>query len=103
MLRNHIAYNHSLINSLHMPFPVDQLDLDLAWRRTKSDLQNGRVFVHSPLEIELVEADLKPWLDRLRQKIQGGYYPDSAVLADIPKGNGAVRPGAMLSLEDRVV
>lgn len=86
-----------------MPFLIDLLDLDLAWRRTKSDLQSGRVFVHSPLEIELVEADLKPWLDRLRQKIQNSYQPESAVIADIPKGNGAVRPGAMLSLEDRVV
>src|SRR5207237_415893 len=27
----------------------------------------------------------------------------SAVIADIPKGNGAVRPAALLNLEDRVV
>jgi hypothetical protein len=81
----------------------DELDLDLAWRRTKNDLQNGRVFVHAPLETELVDADESRWLNDLRQKIQNGYQPSSATFADIPKGNGAVRPGAMLSLEDRVV
>ena len=86
-----------------MPFPVDKLDLELAWRRVKSDLQTGRVFVHSPFEVELIEANLDEWLARLRDKISAGYQPSSAVVADIPKGNGAVRPAALLSLEDRVV
>ena len=86
-----------------MPFPVDKLNLDLAWRRVKGDLQTRRVFVHSPFEVELVEANLNEWLDRLREKIAAGYQPSSAAVADIPKGNGAVRPAALLTLEDRVV
>jgi hypothetical protein len=86
-----------------MPFEIEKLDLDLAWRRVKSDLQTGRTFVHSPLEIELIEAARVDWLDQLREKLRIGYRPHSPLIADIPKGNGAVRPGALLSLEDRVV
>jgi hypothetical protein len=82
---------------------VSKLDLELAWRRVKNDLQNGRVFVHPPYEHELVDAGKEEWLNQLQSKIVGGYRPHSAVIADIPKGNGAVRPGALLSLEDRVV
>jgi hypothetical protein len=83
-----------------MPSP---LDLALAWRRTKADLQANRVFVRMPCEIELVEENLDGWLNQLNQKIAAGYHPSSAPIADIPKGNGAVRPAAILSLEDRTV
>lgn len=86
-----------------MPFPVETLDLELAWRRVKNDLAIGRVFVQSPYEVDLVEADEAEWLKRLEAKIAAGYRPHSAVVADIPKGNGAVRPAALLCLEDRVV
>jgi hypothetical protein len=86
-----------------MVFPVEKLDLELAWRRVKADLQAARSFVRSPLEIELVEAAKDDWLNQLREKITGGYRPHSTVIADIPKGNGAVRPAALLTLEDRVV
>jgi hypothetical protein len=82
---------------------LDAFDLDLAWRRTKADLQNGRTFVHSPLEIELVEADLASWLQRLGEKVAANYQPHSVILADVPKGNGGVRPAAMLQVEDRVI
>ena len=86
-----------------MPFPVRKLDLELAWRRVKADLQAARSFVLSPLEIELVEAAQDEWLNQLSEKIAKGYCPSSAAIADIPKGNGAVRPAALLTLEDRVV
>ncbi|MFI4948539.1 MAG: reverse transcriptase domain-containing protein [Alphaproteobacteria bacterium] len=79
------------------------LDLALAWRRTKADLQSRRVFVETPYEIELVEENLEEWLEQLNQKIAAGYRPTSALIADVPKGNGAIRPGATLSLEDRTV
>ena len=84
------------------PFPVEKLDLELAFSRTKADLPE-RYFVHSPLEIELVEVARNDWLNQLRKKVAEGYRPHSALIADIPKGNGAVRPGALLTLEDRVV
>ncbi len=82
---------------------IQQLDLALAWRRTKADLQSERVFVRTPYEIELVEENLEDWLLQLQQKIQSGYRPSSTVIADVPKGNGAIRPGAILSPEDRTV
>jgi hypothetical protein len=86
-----------------MVFPVEKLDLDLAWRRVKNDLQTGRVFVHTPYELQLVEGEQAEWLGQLQEKIARGYRPHSAVVADIPKGNGAVRPAALLCLEDRIV
>ena len=78
-------------------------DLGLAWRRSKADIQSNRVFVRTPYEIELVDQNTEEWLGQLRQKVSAGYRPSSAYIADIPKGNGAVRPGAVLSLEDRTV
>jgi hypothetical protein len=72
---------------------VDKLDLDLAWRRVKADVNDARSFVYYPLELELVEVDKESWLNQLRDKVAAGYRPHSAVITDIPKGNGAVRPG----------
>ena len=86
-----------------MPFQVDKLDLELAWRRAKNDLHTGRVFVHLPFEELLIEANKEEWLQRLSDSIAAGYRPRSALIADIPKGNGAVRPAALLCIEDRVV
>jgi hypothetical protein len=84
-----------------MTSPVPKLDLELAWRRVKND--TGRVFVDTPYERQLVEADQVEWLAELQGKIAKGYRPHSAIIADIPKGNGAVRPAALLSLEDQLV
>jgi hypothetical protein len=86
-----------------MPFQVDKLDLELAWRRVKDDHRSGRSFVNYPFEIELDEAARDNWLAGLRAKIAATYRPHSVVVADIPKGNGAVRPAALLTLEDKVV
>jgi hypothetical protein len=83
-----------------MPY---QSDLALAWRRVKADIQTNRVFVRTPYEIELIDQNTDEWLGQLREKVSAGYRPGSANIADIPKGNGAVRPGAVLSLEDRTV
>jgi hypothetical protein len=80
-----------------------QSDLALAWRRTKADIQANRVFVRTPYEIELIDENTDEWLGHLCKKVSAGYRPSSATIADVPKGNGAVRPGAILSLEDRTV
>jgi hypothetical protein len=82
---------------------ADKLDLDLAWRRVKADVIDARSFVYYPLELELVEVDKDSWLNQLRDKVAAGYRPHSAMITDVPKGNGAVRPAALLSLEDRVI
>lgn len=80
-----------------------QSDLALAWRRTKADIQTSRAFVRLPYEIELVDQENDEWLGQLAEKVSVGYRPSSANIADVPKGNGAVRPGAILSLEDKTV
>src|SRR5690348_11390868 len=87
-------------NGFPMPY---QPDLALAWRRTKVDLTTERVLVRTPYEIELIEANLDQWLGNLKKKVQEGYRPGSVSIADVPKGNGAIRPGAILSLEDRTI
>ena len=79
------------------------LDLQLAWHRVKSDIKTGRSFVSSTYEVELVEVDLGGWLNTLTQQVRDGFNPSAAAIAEIPKGGGAVRPGALLHLEDRVV
>ena len=84
------------------PMPY-RSDLALAWRRTKADIQANRAFVRTPYEIELVDQNTDEWLGHLSEKVAAGYRPGSAAIADVPKGNGAVRPGAVLSLEDRTV
>ena len=84
------------------PMPY-RSDLPLAWRRTKADIQTNRVFVRTPYEIELVDENTDEWLRQLSEKVAAGYRPASAIIADIPKGNGGIRPGAILSLEDRTV
>lgn len=79
------------------------LDLRLAWQRVKWDITNSRAFVRNPYEIDLVEADLDGWLSNLTQEIENGFNPSAATIAEVPKGGGAVRPGALLNLEDKVV
>jgi len=90
--------------SAHAAPPLaDKLDLELAWRRVKADFKIERPFVDYPLELQLVDSARERWLDRVRAKLAAGYRPQSAVVTDIPKGNGGVRPGTLLTLEDQVV
>lgn len=80
---------------------ADIFDVELAWRRVKVDF--GRNFVRNPYEERLVEVDLAAWLDRLHDAMANGRYAAQPVgMCDMPKRKGAVRPGALLSLEDRV-
>ena len=79
------------------------LDLRLAWQRVKSDITNGRAFVRNSYEVELIEADLDGGLDTLKRQILDGFNPSAATIAEIPKGGGAVRPGALLHPEDRLI
>ncbi len=80
-----------------------QPNLSLAWRRTKLDAQSDRVFVRTPYEIDLIDENVSEWVSLLNKRISEGYRPGSTTIADIPKGNGAIRPAALLSLEDRTV
>lgn len=79
------------------------LNLQSALSRVRLDHEERREFVERPHEFSLVGIDEDGWLQNLRAKIVTGFAPSAAIVADIPKGAGAVRPGALLTLEDRVV
>lgn len=81
---------------------AESLDLDLAWLRVGDDASH-REFVRRVFERELIEVDLGSWLISLQQEILAGYAPSAPSIADVPKGNGAVRPGALLPINDRIV
>src|SRR5436190_14821902 len=79
------------------------LDLDTAWKRLKLEGAH-RGFVRHPFELALTESDLPAWLNAIREDLRtGGYAPSAVTICDAPKGKGAVRPGGILSLRDRLV
>jgi hypothetical protein len=82
---------------------VDYLNLELAWRRAKLDIAE-RSFVRIPNEVSLIETDAESWLDSLRESITtNNYHPQAAIVCDIPKAKGAIRPAAHISPADRVI
>lgn len=79
------------------------LDLDLGWRRVLLDSED-RLFVKHPYETALVELDRGAWLDALREALRTDHYaPSPMSICDVPKGDGSIRPGGLLTLADRVV
>lgn len=82
---------------------ADLLDLELAWQRVRTDIPE-RVFVRHPYELSLIELDLEGWLCSLRENIRSNSYsPKPMVVCDVPKGNGLIRPGGHISMDDRVI
>jgi len=82
---------------------ADRGNLRRAWARAKADLA-GRTFVRPPFDQAIIEFDLESWLDGLHTQLAtGAYRPRSSLVCDVPKGNGAVRPGMHLRTVDRVV
>ncbi|MEQ9408458.1 MAG: reverse transcriptase domain-containing protein, partial [Fuerstiella sp.] len=80
-----------------------QLDFDLAWKRAKADLPH-RLFVRHPFEIDLIESDVTKWLADLKSEFETGrYHPSPMLVCDVPKPNGAIRPGAHLATNDRIL
>jgi hypothetical protein len=79
------------------------LDFQTAWKRAKDDLAH-RVFIRHPFSLALIEHDLDGYLSNLEAKVKSGkYHPSAMTICDVPKGRGAIRPGAHLTLEDRIV
>ncbi|HWE95598.1 MAG TPA: RNA-directed DNA polymerase [Tepidisphaeraceae bacterium] len=79
------------------------LDLKLAWQRVKQE-SIGRGFTRHPFEMELAESDLDSWLTNIGREFSiNAYRPNGVYIANVPKGKGAVRPGACIALKDRLV
>jgi hypothetical protein len=79
------------------------LDLPLAWRRVKSDIDH-RVFIGHPYAVSVIEHGLESWIAARSDELQGGRYdPKPMFVCDVPKGGGLIRPGAHLSYADRLV
>ncbi|RKU11439.1 hypothetical protein C6502_08710 [Candidatus Poribacteria bacterium] len=82
---------------------AELLNLELAWKRVKLDIPD-RVFTRNPFEVKLIEYDLASYLDDLNGRIcNDTYNPNPANICDAPKGGWLVRPGSILSVEDRIV
>lgn len=78
------------------------LDLEMAWRRVKSDFSK-RIFLRHPYALQLIEFDLPGWLNSCREKIVQGYHPHPMFVCDVPKPGGLIRPGSHLAHDDRLV
>jgi hypothetical protein len=85
---------------------ADRLNLDLAFKRVKKDIQE-QCFISHPYEIELIESDFDVWIntlrEKLREKLKRKLNFDKSVIIDIPKKGWHLRPGNILTLEDHVI
>ena len=80
------------------------LDLPLAWRRVQADLAERRAFVRHPFHEQLIDPDLSAWLGNLSVLVDTDtYVPSPCGLCSVPKPQGHVRPGGVLTLEDQVL
>jgi Reverse transcriptase (RNA-dependent DNA polymerase) len=78
-------------------------DLELAWKRIKLDIPD-RIFVSNPFEIQIIEKDLGGFLTPILDALQSDQYaPNPLYICEVPKAKNLVRPGAILTIEDRVV
>jgi hypothetical protein len=77
-------------------------NLELAWRRIKLDISH-RVFIRNPFEVQIIEQDLKGYLNNILDSIESNtFYPKPMLVCNAPKGYGLLRPGAHLAIEDRI-
>jgi hypothetical protein len=80
------------------------LDIDLALKRVELDHRLDRAFVSPPFEMSLIDMQRADWIASIEATIaKGGYHPEPALIASIPKGGGTVRPGVIISLADQVM
>lgn len=78
-------------------------DIQRPYHLVKEDAKNGMNFVRYPFEVELFERQRSTELARIKNELERGTYtPKACNFANVPKGKGAVRPGAILSLEDQI-
>lgn len=77
---------------------ADELDLDLAWRKTKRDFgHHMNSFVSTPYVIDILDRRQDQWLadlrERLADEVEGGgtahsqYEPRAPRIIDVPSPN----------------
>ncbi|HSE60980.1 MAG TPA: RNA-directed DNA polymerase [Candidatus Saccharimonadales bacterium] len=78
-------------------------DVQRPYSIVKADAKSGMNFVRYPYELELFSRQQDGELERIKVALEGStYIPKPCSLANVPKGKGAVRPGAILTIEDQV-
>lgn len=87
-----------------MTFDYDySLDFNLAWKRIKLDIPH-RVFIRNPLETKIIERNQDSYFKSLTDRLKKGqYYPSTLFLCNVPKGKALLRPGALISIDDRLI
>jgi hypothetical protein len=93
---------------------ADELNLDLAWRKTKRDFGHYmNSFVNTPYVIDILDRRQDQWLANLRERLadkndgveaeDSQYEPRPTRIIDVPKSQYHLRPASVLYIEDAVV
>ena len=82
----------------------DRIEFELAWNKTKSNLQDtSRIFVNDPYIVDILDRNKEEYVEHLENIVDNGYYPSESKIVDVPKANWNVRPGSVLSVDDLTV
>src|SRR3954470_15213046 len=82
---------------------TDKINLARGLRIAKRDVRSTN-FVKFRIEPTLIEYDRDAWLAALGETVDsGGFLPQSATIIEKPKGEGHIRPGVHLEIEDQIV
>lgn len=84
---------------------AEDLELELAWRKTKRDYSHYmNSFISSPYIIRVLDWNMDGWLADLRERLEEDKFdPRSPRIIDIPKDSYHLRPASVLHPEDLVV
>ena len=92
-----------LCNTFNYNEPMTIRNTQRPYSIVKEDARSGMNFVRYPFEAELFGRRENDELDRIKSELEtGSYIPSPCYLANVPKGKGAVRPGAVLTFEDQI-
>lgn len=81
---------------------MDNVTTARAIRTVTSDVQNSN-FVQFPYEMEIFNSNSHAIVEIIKSKLADStYLPTSSQQAEIPKGNGAVRPGTLITIKDQL-
>ncbi|MDD5541023.1 MAG: RNA-directed DNA polymerase [Candidatus Marinimicrobia bacterium] len=78
-----------------------ELNLVLAWKRYKRDLQD-MAFCDHPYETKIIDNNLEDWVSKLQTKLQN-YDPSRCEIVNVPKKGFHLRPGSILTPADATI